>query len=453
MTWIVWPQLALLPLPLCLAAECLPQADMQLYAQHAWAHRTPSYWRIMQNHPYRQDNGVSDLAIRYDNRCELIANALRADFSLVGLAAYPWRTPGAFAREMRHARALVHQMSLTYPLSERRLFSVGKLSAQPGPFYIKSPAELLRNYDAGFKASRIYSPALQKIYVASFWGIKLSEERPDYGWSFTLAPQLTSVKRRDESFSNWPAIQRSNASERYLLSYSDYRLPGHAPSVSVRLGDSPALAVADSFYPVPRWMFNAELAWHAKRQWRHFSETYAAQVKDHAFPAALFQRTRRPGMELALSAQYSSQRLSQFGVEYYFQSEGYSRQQWRRQRDFLRYLHRPTGVAPWDRVRAAYTYLMAAEIENIAGQGNRQGKHYLNTYAAWTIANAASLQAYRLVNLQDNSAMLGLHLSQPLTQADIDIYGGAYCTQGNRSTEFGLIGKVAGIYSGIKYYF
>ncbi len=453
MAGIARPQLALLLFPLPLAADCQPQAEVALYAQQAWTHRSASRWQIGQKNPYRVDNGISDLAIKYANRCELIANVLSADLSLVGLAYYSWRRPGDFEKDRGHARALFHRLSLAYQLSAMLLLSAGKFSAKPGLIYIKSPADLLRNYDVGFKMGRIYHPTLQTNYSDAAWGIKLSAEQPDYGWSFTAVPQLTRINRRDESSSDWPAIQRSNASGRYLFSYSDYRLPGHLPAVSLRLGDSPALAVADSFYPAPQWLLNAELAWHAKQQWRHFMDAWAEQVENYAFPNALFQRTRQQGMELALSAQYSNQSFSQFGVEYYFQSEGYSRQQWRRQAAFIRYLHQHTGYASLDGARNAYKYLMAAEIDNIARQGNLQGKHYLNTYATLMMANDASLRAYSIVNLQDKSALLGLHMNQPLTSAGIDIYGGAYGTQGSGNTEFGLFGKTAGVYAGIKFLF
>lgn len=448
-----WRPLALLLLPLRLSAACLPQADIQLYLQQAGTHREASRWQIMQQHPYRKDNTLSDLAMRYENRCELTASGLSMDVSLAGLASYPWRTPGAFEREKRRTRAIIHRLTVSYPLSDQRLITAGKFSAQPGLFYLTSPADLLHNAYAGFKAGRIYHPTLQAIYNESAWGVRLSEEALSYAWSLTVAPQLARIDRRYESSGNWRALQRANAHERYLLSYSDYRLPNHTPTLSLRLGDSPTLAVADRFHPAPQWTLNVELAWHAKQQWRHFAEQRAEQIKRYAFPSTLFQRQRQPGIELALSGQYSTQKFSQFGVEYYFQSEGYSRHQWRRQVDFIRYLHQRSGFAPVDRAWDAYQYLMAAEIDNVTNQGRLQGKHYMHPYATLMIGDGASLQAYARVNLQDRSALLGLHVNQPLRQRNTDIYSGVYCTQGGNATEFGLFGKTAGLYSGFKYYF
>ncbi|PNS13710.1 hypothetical protein COO59_01025 [Mixta theicola] len=447
--------LALLLLPLCLLADCLPEANVQLYAQQSWIHKDPSRWQIMQKNPYRGNNSVSDMAIRYDNRCELIENALNTDISLLALAYYPWQTPAAFEKDRRRTRAALYRLSFSYQLSDASLITAGKFSAKPGLFYLKSPADLLHNYYAGFKPGRIYDPTLQEIYSESFWGVKLSTDALNYAWSLTVVPQLTQIDKRYESSGSWSAIERSNASERYLLSYTDYRLLAHTPSASLRLGDSRTLAVADSFHPAPQWTFNAELAWHAKQQWRHLAGERVEQVQNGIFPSVLFQRDRRNGIELALSGQYTTYRFSQLGVEYYFQSEGYSRHQWRRQINFIRYLNQRTGFAPVDRAFDAYKYLMAAEINNITNKGNLQGKHYLNTYATLVMNDDASLRAYGIVNMQDKSAMLGVHFNKPLTQAkrNIDIYSGLYCTQGSSDSEFGLFGKTAGIYSGFKYYF
>ncbi|MGD8106527.1 hypothetical protein ACQE32_07655 [Pantoea sp. FN0302] len=446
-------RLLLLFFPLRLLAECLPEADIQLYAQQAWRHRETARWQIDQKNPYRDNSGVSDMAIRYDNRCELKANMLSADLSLVGMAYYPWQTPGAFETEKNHTRLMLHRLSFAYQPSETLLFTLGKFSAKPGRFYLKSPADLLHTYYSGFKPGRIYDPVLQAIYAESFWGIQLSADALHYAWSVTVVPQLTQIRRRYESSGDWSALERSNASARYLLSYSDYRLPDHTLSVSLRAGESRTLAVADSFHPAPQWMFNAELAWHGNQQWRHFAEQRAAQVQNYLFPSALFQRGRQSGIELALSGQYTTQSFSHFGVEYYFQSEGYSRQQWRNQINFIRYLNQRTRFAPIDRAHDAYKYLMAAEIDNIANKGNLQGKHYLNSYATLITADSANLRAYSIVNLLDKSIMLGLHFNQPLAQENIDFYSGVYSTQGSSNSEFGLFGKMVGVYCGFKYYF
>lgn len=74
-------------------------------------------------------------------------------------------------------------------------------------------------------------------------------------------------------------------------------------------------------------------------------------------------------MELALGGQYTSDNFSVFGVEYYFQSEGYSRAEQRQQRELIDFLNTTTGYAPLDQAFDSYKYLMASEISNTANQG------------------------------------------------------------------------------------
>lgn len=447
---VIW-----LTFSLPLLAACLPQARLQFYAQQAYVHRQLSLWQIAEKSPYRMNNGYSDIGVSYHNRCQIIDNQLDAEFTLVGLAYYPWQTPGNFEKDNQQLRSLLQRFSISYLISDTLSLTAGKFSTPSGLFYTRSPMDLLHNGYAGFKTGKIYDPGLQEAYSETLWGAKLSQETLDYSWSLTLAPQLTRIRKRYQSSSSWSALERSNARERYLLTWTDYRLPGHTPSVSLLVGASRTLAVADSFRPAPQWTVNAELAWHDHQQWRHFSGERAGQIQHYNFPSSLYQRGDRDGMELALSGQYTSDGFSQFGMEYYFQSEGYTRKQWRRQVNFIGYLNQRTGYQPLDSAHDNYKYLMAAEINNSANHGYLQGRHYLTGYASLMMEEGASVRGYGVMNMQDNSTMLGIHFNKPLTQAEgkIDIYSGIYRTQGSRNAEFSLFGNTTGIYSGFKYYF
>lgn len=92
--------------------------------------------------------------------------------------------------------------------------------------------------------------------------------------------------------------------------------------------------------------------------------------------------------------QYTSDSFSVFGVEYYFQSEGYSRAEQRQQRELIDFLNTTTGYAPLDQAFDSYKYLMASEISNTANQGMLQGKHYLNArpVCRWRESRRCSLR-------------------------------------------------------------
>jgi hypothetical protein len=438
-----------------LMADCLSGAEIMLFGQISYAKRQPSLWRPDGKHPYQKDNVYNDWGIHYSNRCWLVENKLDAQVSLYALAYQPYRKPKEFEKDEHRARGLIDRLSLSWTFSEKVSLEAGKLKNRSGLFYLKSPANLLNNYDSGFKASGIYDPAIKPIYREAFWGWRLTEETSEYALAFTVAPRLTHVTRRYVSSGNWSAIERANASERYLLRYTDYRSVSHTPTVSMSLGESRSLAVADSFYLTPQFAMTTELAWHAQQQWRHLDNDKALQVQHYRFPSSLYRRSNKNGMEAALGGQYTTDNFSLVGMEYYFQSEGYSRSAWRKQTQLIRFLNRRTGYAPLDRAFDAWQYLMAAEIDNVANRGQLQGRHYIHAFATFRLGDRSSLQPYGVMNMQDRSLALGIHYNKPLAQLDekMEIYTGIYRSQGNRDSEFGLFGKTTGVYSGIKYYF
>ena len=448
------PVLSAALFPAMLIADCLP-ADMVLFGQQAYMNRAATLWQIAGNDPYRTDNLYSDFAIKYASQCTLIENKLDANFSVYGLGYYPYRHAETFEQDNSRIRGLIEQLSLSYALAETVRVEVGKLKGPVGLFYLKSPAVLLNNYYAGFKSTRIYDPLMKQAYPETSWAVKIANDNADYSWSLTVAPKLTHIDKRYEASSNWSATERANGSERYLISYTDYRLADHTPSVNLALGDTKSIAISDSFHYTPQMVLNAEFAWHRKQQWRHFNADNAESVQNYRFPSSLYHLAEENGLELALGGQYTTNRFSVLGLEYYYQSEGYSSSEWRKQREFITFLNQKTPYALLNQAFDNYKYLMAAEINNVANRGSLQGKHYVNGYASFMMADSSTLQPYVVLNLQDKSMMWGIYYNKPLTQADgkMEVYVGINRAQGSKNSEFGLFGKTVGIYSGIKYYF
>ena len=61
------------------------------------------------------------------------------------------------------------------------------------------------------------------------------------------------------------------------------------------------------------------------------------------FPSSLYSAEDKQGVEFALGGQYTTNSFSVFGLEYYFQSEGYSKKAWQDQIDFIRLMGYRTG--------------------------------------------------------------------------------------------------------------
>ncbi len=452
--------LSFILLPVSLSANCLSGSDIQkkadvtLSLQGSYTKKKPSIWNIEGKNAYVKDNVNNSAGVKFGSDCSLIEERLNLDLSLYGLTYYPWRAPGKFDKDNHRSRMLLNQVKLTFIASDNIRLEVGKLRDKPGIFFLKSPSALLTNYYAGFKNDRLYTPAMKSVYAESFWGASLIHDTRDYGLAFTVAPRLARINKRYESSGNWSADQRSNSSERYLLSYTEYRLKNHTPSINVMSGESRSVALADSFNYTPQWIINAEIALHSAQQWRHFSQQRAAAVQNYVFPSSLYATENKQGIELAIGGQYTTDNFSLFGMEYYFQSEGYSAREWHQQMNFVDYLNTKNQYAALDQVFDAYKYLMGAEISNVANKGNLQGKHYINAYASLAFKGGSSLQPYIITNMMDYGSLVGVHYSTPLNYFDgkVEGYAGMFSAFGSRDAEFSHFGRTIGLYLGFEYH-
>jgi len=452
--------LSFILLPVSLFASCLSGSDIQknadvtLSLQGSYTKKKPSIWNVEGKNAYVKNNIKNSAGVKISSGCSLIEERLNLDLSLYGLTYYPWRTLGKFEKDNHRSRMLLNQVKLTFIASDSIRLEAGKLRDKPGIFFLKSPSALLTNYYAGFKNDRLYTPAMKPVYTESFWGASIVHDTRDYGLAFTIAPRLARIKKRYETSGNWSADQRSNSSERYLLSYTEYRLKKHTPSVNVMLGESRSIALADSFNYTPQWIINAEIALHSTQQWRHFSPQSAAAVQSYSFPSSLYTTEGKQGVELAIGGQYTTDNFSLFGMEYYFQSEGYSAREWRQQTNFVDYLNTKNQYAVLDQVFDAYKYLMGAEISNVANKGNLQGKHYINAYASLAFKGGSSLQPYIITNMMDYSSLIGMHYSTPFDYFDgkVEGYAGMFSAFGSRDAEFSFFGRTVGFYLGVEYH-
>lgn len=439
----------------CLVAEELKaNADTVLTGQVSYVNKKKSLWRIHGSNPYTANNVHNDIALKLSSACELKKDAADLDFSLYALGYYPVRSLGAFEKDSQRAKTLIDQLRLTYTLSDSVRLEAGKLRPQQGVFFLRSPATLLTNFYAAFKPTRLYDTEMKSVYSESFWGGRLSKEYRGYALSLTVAPKLTSIKKYYESSGNWSAKERANSSERYLLSYTDYRQKNHTSAVNLMMGDSPSIALSHSYNITPQFVINAEAAWHTAEQWRHFSDKKAADVQNGQFPSSLYSSEDKQGIELAIGGQYTTNTFSVLGLEYYYQSEGYSKSEWRKQTEFIRYLNKNTGYRLLDQVFDNYKYLMGSEISNTANKGMLQGKHYLNAYASFLSDDKSTLQPYLTMNMVDGSALLGIHHVKPLKGMDdkAEIYTGLFSSLGSDDSEFALFGDTLGMYAGFKYH-
>ena len=446
--------------PFSLLAECLSGAEVAqnatvtLFEQTTYVKKQTSPWQINGKNPYIRNNVFNDAGINIASSCALVDNALNLDFSLYGLTWYGARPLGAFEKEDRRSRAILEKLRMVYSVSDQIQLEMGKLKPKPGLFFLRSPADLLSQYYGGFKPTRLYDPQMRSAYQSSSWAATLSADDRQHALSLSVVPKLSTIDKRYLSSSAWSDNQRGNSSEAWLLSYSSHHFRDHTPGARVLLGDSQSVAFSDSFTWTPQVTFKGEMAFHRGQRWRHLSDRQRRALERYQFPTSLYSAEDKPGVELAAGGEYTSDNFSLFGLEYYFQSEGYSRSQWQKQRELLRFLNTRTGYDPLDSAFDSYKYLMSSEISNTGNKGMLQGKHYLNAWASLQAGGDIALRPYLVLNLVDTSTLAGLHVSAPLNAINdsLEAFGGFYAALGAADSEFALFGESVGMYVGLKYY-
>lgn len=452
--------LVLCAVSLSLRAGCFSGSEMAqnstvtLFEQMSYQKKQTSPWQIAGKNPYTRNNLFNDAGISITSNCSLKDNVLNLDFSLYGLTWYNVRPTGAFESDTHRSRALIEQLRLVYAVSDHVQLEAGKLKAKPGLFFLHSPSDLISTWYGGFKPTRLYQPQMRSVYPSSSWAATLRADNPDHALSLTLVPRLATIEKPYLSSGNWSASQRGNSSEAWLLSYTSHQFSDHTPGVRVLLGESRSVALSDSFRYTPQLTLNAEAAYHTAQRWRHLSDAQRNALERYAFPASLYQAEDKQGVELAVGGQYASETFDVFGLEYYFQSEGYSRSRWQKQRQLVRFLNTRSGFGPLDRAFDDYKYLMSSEISNTGNKGMLQGKHYLNAWSSLQFAGQTRLQPYLILNLVDNSSLAGFHVSTPLSAVSerLELFSGLGAALGSADSEFALFGQSVGIYLGFNYY-
>jgi len=452
--------LALSTMPLSVWADCLSGSDvaqnstLTFFEQISTVSKQDSSWRIEGKNPYTRNNFFNDAGVNLDGRCSLIDNVLDMDFSLYGLTWYSVRPLAEFEKDDRRSRAVVEQLRLAYTVSDSVQIDVGKLRIKPGLFYLRSPGSLISQYYGGFKPTRLYDPQLRSVYQSTPWAATITADNREHALSLTFVPKLATIDQYYLSSGNWSESQRGNSSEAWLLSYTSHQFSDHTPGIRVLLGHSRSVALSDSYSYTPQMTLNGEVAYHGGQRWRHLSDQKRQELEHYQFPSSLYDVEDKSGVELAVGGQYTADNFSIFGLEYYFQSEGYSRSQWDKQKNLLHFLNTQTGYAALDDAFDSYKYLMSSEINNVGNKGMLQGKHYFNAWSSVRLDGGATFQPYWVINLTDASSLAGLHFSTPLSALSdkLETYSGIYASLGRAHTEFALFGENVGLYIGFKYY-
>lgn len=373
--------------------------------------------------------------------------------------------PGTLEDKQRQGSVFVSNAALSWSLKNNLFLDVGALQKSKGFLFAASPLNLFKNYFGGQRS--IHNHALadrwRNFYDEGAIGANVSWFRDQGTLDAAIFPRLVRNKHRRFSASDWDTLERTNASDRYLISYTSTGLTQLNSAVSLLLGDEKALSFGLSRNLNDRWILSVESALAYGQSWKHLSDRNARAIQRGEYVEEPF-RQRKYGLnaDVGVGLRYTSSSQTEYGIEYYGQSQGYSRRQRKQLNALLDYINGGyasqfsvpgMGIPPALQTSFRdYSRQFAAEIDATTRKGSLQGKHYLTLYSSsnknelhrvdWKVSGT--------VNLVDYSSVVNAHLSTQVTN-HLEAYVGSAFMFGNSQTDFGSFGEKGTYYAGIRY--
>ncbi len=415
--------------------------------------------------------GADEPAFRNNNQFTVYASgtgncALSDELSLKAQASAVYTAqssvPGILEDRKNQGQALFNQASATWQPSNNVFVDIGKLIKSSGFLFSSSPLDLLHNVNGNRRSVHVNA-------LGDRWRNFYTEGALGGAWSLfnthgtveaTVMPRLVSNPHRQNSASDWSMLERTNSTDRYLLSYASSGLESFNPTVSLLLGQQKTLALGTSGNISDSWVFNLEGSVSQGKTWRHLDTEAAYTTRNYQTVTTPFSTPDRGvSADIGAGLRYTNQDQTEYGIEYYGQSQGYSRGEWNALFETVSFVNggyrNPllpgTGLPAVQAGYQQYSSMMAAEIDNVGRSGHLQGKHYLTLY---TSSNKNELKRIDwrvsgVMNLVDQSTMLNLHLNTHVTD-QVEVYTGAGLSFGSQRSEFGTFGEKGNYYAGIR---
>ncbi|KOC89169.1 hypothetical protein [Winslowiella iniecta] len=369
---------------------------------------------------------------------------------------------GEFEGARQQGLLVVNQGYLSWAMRDDLALDIGKIRRSSGYLLAISPLDVLRNPVSSMRNVQVNPSGARwrNFYDEGSLGLSASLFRDEGTYELLALPQLTHGRNPRRSAADWKMLERTNASDRYSLSYTSGGFDRFNPTVVLLAGQTPALALGGSSALNDKIIFNIEGALTQGQKWRHLNGQVAQQLQSQQPVDNLFQQnSQHMGAELGVGLRYAGQYETEYGIEYYAQSQGYSRAEWRTMFDTAKWVnggYQPHIPPEWltPELREGYRQYarwMAAEVDNSGRYGYLQGKHYLSAWISRQNSGILrpSITLSGLMNLVDGSNMMTLQVNSYLTEA-LEGYVGTRAALGSTRSEFGFFGEKGVFYMGLR---
>jgi hypothetical protein len=408
------------------------------------AYSADSLWQF--DDPAFRNNVIANLYLSGVGRCTL-TDSLSVKVQASGEYALQAHQPGSLEDKRHQGLGILNEAVVSWAAGDSWFIDAGKVRKTSGYLFSVAPLDLLRNVSGNMRSVRVFGlgDRWRNFYDEGAYGVSSSLYRNEGTYTLAAFPRLKRNDQRRDAGSEWDAILRTNSTDRYYASYTATGLKAFNPTFSILTGNQKTLALGASGNLTDNLILSVEGSVSQGQTWRHLDTAAVAGAEQEPY------KIRANGVQgdIGVGLRYTTDEQTEYGAEYYGQSQGYSRSQWQDNFDTIRFFN--SGYGRQLPVAQQYSRMMAAETDNVGRGGNLLGKHYLTLYTRTNKEQVGSLDwsVSGMVNLVDGSNVLNLHLSTPLTH-NVEAYSGVAASFGSQESEFGTFGEKGTIYAGMR---
>lgn len=441
-----------------LAVECqVMRGFAGIEGAGAWSDNTS--WNL-NAHGFRNNQSIIGYLSGL-SRCDVnqrLSAQLQAGFE----AASQSHVPGIYQGKKNQGSPIINQAYATLTPQDSLLLDFGKIRKASGYLFTVSPLDMLRNTSGNMRSVKVNAQGnhWRNFYDEGSLGAGATWYRDNGTFEIAALPKLIRQRPKNTSAADWDMLERTNGTDRYYAAYTATGLDKFNPTVALLAGDTQVLALGTSGPVSDKLILNIEGALARGQRWRRLDSASGRAIQNlQTIPDPFQQKSSNINADFGVGLRYTNDSLTEYGLEYYGQSQGYSRSEWKNYFNTVQFVNGnysqsipPAYLSPGvvDGYRQ-YAQMIAAESDNVGRAGYLQGKHYLSAYMSTNKNEVMKVDATLsgLVNLVDQSSMVTLHLNTHLTER-VESYVGITSSFGSERTEFGLFGEKGTAYAGIR---
>ena len=369
--------------------------------------------------------------------------------------------PGTLDGKKDSGLAILNEGYVTWKPSEQIFVDVGKIQRSNGNLFAQNPLDVVRNTSGNLRSTLVNNGDTNRygFYREGSVGAGVTAYSDHGTIDLAYLPKLATNNDQAQSAEKWSTFERTNANNRFYAAFTSSALSNFNPTVSTVVGDYNVLGLGTSGYLMDNLMLGVQASVSKGQRWRHLNMEKAAAIRAYQNVGDPFSIDRNGARtDFAIGLRYTDSDRREYGIEYYGQSQGYSRSEWKSYFDTVTFVNGgyanglPAPVAAslasgYDQ----YSNLFGSETDNANRAGNLLGKHYMTVFVSskkqalhkldWTASATA--------NLVDGSAYVNGRVSTYATNR-VELYTGVSMSFGSSRSEFGQFGRRGYVYAGTR---